>query len=180
MQSNPTPARPAEAEYAPYFGRYISLVSESDVLEALRTQAKALPEGLRRLSEEKAGYRYAPGKWSVREVLGHLIDGERVFGYRSLRIARGDVLSLPSFDENQFAGAAGHDRCPLPELLEEFAALRTSHLLMYRHFDEVAWKRIGRVNEQPTSTRALAFIMAGHVRHHCSILSTRYGVEMVA
>ncbi len=172
--------RPSTFEYNSYFERYVSLVLESDILETLRNQSSTLPSAFASLREERAGFRYAPGKWSVREVLGHIIDAERVFGYRALCIARGEILSLPGFDENDYASAAGHDCYPLPELVEEFRELRRSHILMFRHLDDSAWQRVGCVNQHPTSTRAMAFIMAGHVRHHASILSARYGIEMVA
>lgn len=171
--------RPSASQYFPYFERYVSLVPESDVLPVLSGQVSEI-QACSVLSEEKAGFRYAVGKWSVREVIGHIIDTERVLGYRALCIARGEVFSLPEFDENQYALAAGHDRCRLPELIEEFSGLRGSHLHMFRHLDDAGWERVGHVNAHPTTTRALAFIMAGHVRHHANILSTRYGVEIRA
>jgi hypothetical protein len=172
--------RPSPSEYFAYFERYVSLVPEGDVLPVLKYQVSAVQAACGPVSEERAGFRYAPGKWSVRQVLGHIIDTERVFGYRALCIARGEVLSLPSFDENEYAAAAGHDRCPLPELVEEFCALRQSHICMLRHLDRAAWERIGCVNEHPTSARAMAYIMAGHVRHHATVLAGRYGIEIVA
>ena len=172
--------RPSTSEYSSYFARYVSLVPESDVLAALENQVNAIQSALGTLTEERAGFRYAADKWSVRQVFGHIIDAERVFGYRALCIARGEMLSLPSFDENAYAAAAGHDRSRLPELIEEFCQLRRSHIHMLRHLDEAAWQRVGRVNEHPTSTRAMAFIMAGHVRHHAAVLSERYGIRIVA
>jgi hypothetical protein len=172
--------RPSTSEYPSFFERYVSLVPEADVLVVLGNQVGTLQSAFGTLTEGQAGFRYAQGKWSVREVLGHVIDTERVFGYRALCIARGEILSLPSFDEKVYATAAGHDRSPLPELVEEFCELRRSHIHLLRHMDEAAWHRVGRVNEHPTSTRAMAFIMAGHVRHHGAVLSERYGVEIVA
>ena len=172
--------RPSTSEYPSFFERYVSLVPEADVLVVLGNQVGTLQSAFGTLTEGQAGFRYAQGKWSVREALGHVIDTERVFGYRALCIARGEILSLPSFDEKVYATAAGHDRSPLPELVEEFCELRRSHIHLLRHMDEAAWHRVGRVNEHPTSTRAMAFIMAGHVRHHGAVLSERYGVEIVA
>lgn len=169
-------SRPDTAEHNPYFERYIALVTEGDLPGVLQRQAGEVTRVLGELSEAAAGFRYAPGKWTVREVLGHMIDTERVFGYRALAIARGEGASLPPFDENAFAALAGHDRCPVAELAEEFALLRRSHVLLVHHMDEAAWRRIGSVDGHPTSTRALAFMMAGHVRHHGGILSARYGV----
>jgi len=159
-----------------YFDRYISLVREDEIVPVLAEQAVAIERAGAAIPEAKAGYRYAEGKWSVREVVGHLIDCERIFGYRALRIARGDRLSLPSFDENAFAASSGHDRVPLVELVEELADLRRSHVHMFRHLAPEAWDRIGLVNEQPTSTRAAAYILAGHVRHHARVLEERYAV----
>ena len=172
--------RPTPAEYYSYFERYVSLVPESDVLSALSKQLKAAEEPWATRLEERAGFRYAEGKWTVRELLGHVIDTERVFGYRALSIARGETTSLPGMDEKQYASASGHDQCAARELVDEFAALRRSHVLMFRHLPESVWTKIGRVNEHPTSTRALAFIMVGHVRHHAEILVSRYGIEIPA
>lgn len=168
--------RPSPAEYSAYFERYISLVTETDILGALAGQVDTVQSALRSLSDERAGFRYAPGKWSVREVLGHIIDTERVFGYRAMCIARGEAASLPGFDENRYEAAAEHDRYTLTELVDEFSALRCSHVLMFRRLDTAAWERIGRANENPASPRALAFLMVGHVRHHGNILTQRYGV----
>jgi len=171
-------SRPSLGEYFSYFERYVSLVTETDVRSAMVSQVGTIHATFNPLSVEQAGFRYAPGKWSVREVLGHIIDTERVFGYRALCIARGEILSLPSFDENKYEAAAVHDRYPLAELVEEFSELRRSHVHMFKHIDDSAWLRMGRVNDHPTSTRAVAFIMVGHVRHHARILSERYGVAV--
>lgn len=172
--------RPIAGEYAPYFDSYISLVYEDQVLSLLNAQASTVHDALSGLSDERAGRRYAPGKWSVRELLGHVIDAERVFGYRALSLARGETRALPPFDEDAYAAAAGHDRVPIDELAEEFATLRRSHVLMFKHLDEAAWARVGRLNDHPTSARAVAFIMAGHVRHHARVLSERYGIAFRA
>jgi hypothetical protein len=173
-------SRPPSSEYLPYFDRYISLVHEADVVEVLERQAGAVRDSLAGLSEAKAGFRYAPGKWSVREVIGHLIDTERVFGYRALAVARGELASLPSFDENAYAALSRHDGCPLTGLVDEFTALRRSHVLLFRHMDDAAWERLGRVDGHPMSTRAAAYIMAGHARHHAMLFSARYGVPITA
>jgi hypothetical protein len=168
--------RPSPSEYLAYFDRYISLVPEEEIVPVLTDQATAIERAGSAIPEAVAGYRYAEGKWSVREVLGHLIDAERVFGYRALRIARGDRVSLPSFDENAFAAASGHDRVPLGELVEELRDLRRSHVHMFRHFSPEAWARIGLVNDHPASARAAAYILVGHVRHHARVLEERYAV----
>ena len=107
-------------------------------------------------------------------MLGHVIDCERIFGYRALCLARGESQSLPGFEQDDYAAVAGHDAVPLSELVEEFASLRASHVHMFAHFDEPAWTRIGLVNGHPTSARAMAFVIVGHARHHVNILRERY------
>jgi hypothetical protein len=171
-------SRPSATEYAPYFSRYIDLVAEADFVAVLAGQPAEYRALLGALSQEPAGFRYAPGKWSVREVVGHVIDAERVFGYRALCIARGENVSLPSFDENAYAAKAGHDGCALPELLEEFAHVRRSHIALFEHFDQAAWERIGTVNQNAISVRGLAYILTGHARHHAGILKQRYAAAL--
>ncbi len=172
--------RPTTSEYFSVYERYISLVPETDILAVLENQLVTFPPCLAALDDEKAGFRYAPEKWSVRELVGHVIDTERVFGYRALCIARGETLSLHSFNERDYAEKAGHDHCSLMDLVDEFTLLRRSHLLMLRHLEASAWQRLGRVNDHPASTLAIAFLMAGHVRHHAAILTSRYGVDAKA
>lgn len=168
--------RPEPAEYAADFQRYVSRVPEVDILAALELQAGEVREALARVPGGREGYRYEPGKWSIREVVGHFLDAERVFGCRALCIARGDTTSLPGFDEGEYAKKAGHDRVPLASLLAEFESLRESHELMLTHLEPAAWNRIGTANGHPVSARALAYIMVGHVRHHLAVLESRYGV----
>lgn len=168
--------RPTPAEYNPYFERYISLVPGEKVVPMLTEQVTPLRELLRDLHEERAAFRYAPDKWSVRESLGHLIDTERVFGYRALWIARGDTAPLPSFEQDTFAAVAGHDQCSITELVDEFVALRQSHLMMFNHLPAEAWTRSGEAGGSPLSVRAAAFIMAGHVLHHTALFRERYGL----
>lgn len=172
--------RPDRGEYPQYFERYVSLLTHNTIVPVLNEQADGVHGALSGLSGERAAWRYAPGKWSVRELLGHVVDTERVFGHRALAIARGETYSLPSFDENAYAAIAHHDHAPIEQLAEEFATLRRSHVLMLTHLDEAAWARRGVVNGKPMSTRAMAFIMAGHVRHHARVLTERYGVVVRA
>ena len=167
--------RPTSDEYAPHFEGYVSRVKGSDVLAVLRDQVEGFATALS-VPEEKAGHRYAPGKWSVREVAGHVLDGERVFAYRALCIARGEKGSLPSFDEQEYMKPAPFERYSLAELLEEWRALRGANLSMLAHLDDAAWRRIGTANGKPTSVRALAFVMAGHPDHHLAVLRERYGI----
>ena len=166
--------RPLPGEYAPYFERYFSLVQEADPAAPLRAQREDLPAMLRGLDDAGAGSRYAEGKWTVREVVGHIVDTERVFGYRALCVARGETLSLPPMDENLYAANGQFESLPL--LLREFEALRTSHILMFEQMSPAALERKGVANNRPVTPRALALMMIGHCRHHMAILRDRYRV----
>ncbi len=168
--------RPTPGEYNPGFERYVSRVSEDDALPVLARQPAQVRAALESISGERAGFRYGPDKWSIREVVGHFTDAERVFGFRALTFARGDKTALPGFEENDYAAVAGHDRYALPDLVAEFEALRRSHVSMLAHLDPAAIARAGTANGSPVSVRAIAFIMAGHVRHHIGVLASKYGV----
>lgn len=168
--------RPAPGEYASFFERYLARVPEPDALPLLERQPAEFRALLGPLSAERAGFRYAPGKWSIRELLGHLTDTERVFGYRAMCIARGETAPLPGFEENDYAANAGHDRYALADLLAEFEMLRGSNASMLAHCDEAALRRVGNANGGPISARALAYIMVGHARHHLGVLAAKYGV----
>jgi hypothetical protein len=168
--------RPQAEEYALLYAGYVDRVPESDVLEVLASQGEEVAGLLGRVSPEGERHRYAPGKWSVREVVGHLIDSERVFAYRALSFARADPAPLPGFDEQAWLPQAGFDRIPLADLVEEFVLARASHLRMLRRLSPTAWARRGVANQNPITVRALAWVMAGHVRHHLAILRDRYGV----
>lgn len=169
-------ARPQAAEYAPFYAGYVARVQEQDALGVLRRQCDEIRELARSLPAARESFRYADGKWSVREVLGHLIDGERVFGYRAFCFSRGEQAPLPSFDENQYVAVAGADRIPAAELAEEFAAVRTANLSFLSRLSPEEAARVGTASGKPVSVRALAYIMAGHPRHHLAVLRERYGV----
>ena len=171
--------RPAESEYAPYFAKYVGLVPEDDVLPALQAQVDQLRAVCANVPADRESFAYAPGKWTYREVTGHLGDAERVFWYRALGISRGDQTRFPSFDENLYVANAGFDAVPLQSLLEEFVHLRASNLALLERLERGAWERMGTASERPISVRALAYIMVGHVRHHVAILHERYGGPQV-
>ena len=173
-----TTTRPAANEYAPFFEGYISLVRDEDIMAALEGQIGDVSRALAAVPPERERFRYAPDKWSIRELVGHFIDAERVLGYRVLCIARGDQTPLPGFDEQTYARQSRHDEYPLIELIREFETVRSGHLLLLRHLGEAAWTRLGTANANPVSVRALAFIMAGHVRHHLGVLQSRYQVPV--
>jgi hypothetical protein len=169
-----TAARPAPEEHAPYYGKYVALVHESDAITALERTLEEAMALLRGLDETRGSVRYAPEKWSVRQVVSHLIDAERVFAYRALRIARGDRTPLAGFDENVYAAAAGADRRTLRALVDELEIVRRGSLALFRDLDPESWLRRGTANQQEVSVRALAYIIAGHSRHHLQVLRERY------
>jgi hypothetical protein len=169
--------RPSNTEYASFYAGYVGQITEEDVLPVLEEQIAQMRQLAETLPADKEGYRYAPGKWSVREVVGHLTDAERVFGYRALCIGRGDQTPLPGFDENAYMETAGFDQRTLADLVDELAHVRRANLAMLRHLGEDGWARVGTANANPISVRALAYIMAGHLRHHLNVLRERYGVE---
>ncbi|WP_127588465.1 DinB family protein [Paenibacillus koleovorans] len=166
--------RPNAEEHAPFFAAYIGQVPEGDLIQILENQQERVHALFAGLSEEKAMSRYAPGKWSLKEVLGHITDTERVMSYRLLRVARGDQTALPGFDENVFVDGAAFDRRSMTELLEEFDTVRSATLKLIRGIQQEAWARVGTVSNHSTSARALAFVIAGHERHHGHVVRERY------
>jgi DinB family protein len=166
--------RPNENEYAPDYQSYINQVNEADILPVLRAQMDDLDVLLERVAPEKETYRYAEGKWSIREIVGHLIDGERVFGYRAFSIARGEQQNLPGFEQDEYMLTAPYHNIELEDLLSELRLIRLGNIAMFRTLDEASWSRVGTANANPVSVRAIAFIMAGHVRHHMNVLRERY------
>lgn len=172
--------RPGASEHAPFYARYVALVPGDDVLGELERQVGELARLVAALPPAGEEHRYAPGKWSVREVLGHLRDGEREFGHRAFRFSRGDVTPLPGFEENAFVAAAVFDRRSAAEIVDELVLLRRANLAMLRQLPEEAWDRAGNASGMDVTVRALAFIMAGHLLHHLGVLRERYGVSAVA
>jgi len=168
--------RPVAAEYAPYYGRYIDKVPDGDLLRTLEDQGRETQAVLAGLSEAKALHRYAPGKWSVKEVVGHVTDTERVFSYRALRFARGDATALPGFDENAWVPAGSFDARSLADLAAELDAVRRATLALFRGLDAAALARRGTASDNAVSVRAIAWIIAGHERHHVALLHERYKV----
>jgi hypothetical protein len=169
-------APPAADEYAPYYGRYIAQVPAGEILDQLDRQREEVLARFRTVPEAKGAHRYAPGKWSVRQVVCHLSDTERIMAYRALRIARADATTLPGFDENAYAPESGADAVPLAELVAEFADVRRASVALFRHLPAEAWTRRGTASESPFSVRALAWIIMGHPIHHLGVLRERYGV----
>jgi hypothetical protein len=149
------------------------LVPEEDIQRALIEQQDEVRLLLQDVSDEVARTRHPPYTWSVKEVLGHILDAERIFGIRALRFGRSDPSPLPSFDENAYVPPANFNRRPLSSILEEFLLVRQSYVLMFRYLDESAWGRSGVASNASVTVRALAYIMVGHARHHLAILRKR-------
>lgn len=168
--------RPRPTEYPPYFELYVSKVPETRVLPVLDAQVDEARQALGNVPESRGAHRYAEGKWSIRQVVGHLADVERLFTYRALCFARGERQNLPGFEEDAYAAEGGFDAVPLRELVDEFCAARQATLHFYRHLPDAAWSRSGSANQKVLTVRSLAYITAGHVRHHLMVLKDRYGV----
>jgi len=167
-------ARPATTEYAPHYETYISLVTSDDILGALESQRLQTAQLLAPRSERDGNFRYAPGKWSVKEIVGHLSDAERIFSYRALRIARGDSTPLPGFEQDDYIRGGNFADRSLADLSEEFAAVRAATLALFGSLADQAWARRGKASNSEVSVRALAYIIAGHELHHRRILFERY------
>ncbi|MCA1594274.1 MAG: DinB family protein [Acidobacteria bacterium] len=173
--SAPAPATKPEAnEYAHHYEKYVSLVPDGDVVETLARQLEDTLALLGGVTEDRAGFRYEAGKWSVREVVGHIIDAERIFAYRALAIARGERQPLPGMDQDEYMAGAHFDARTLADLLDEFAHVRRANVLMFRALDAEAWARRGTASDNEVTVRALAHIIAGHEAHHVGILRERY------
>lgn len=158
----------------PYWQRYISLVETSDICATIERQGAESVAIFSGIGEERGGFRYAPDKWSVKEMLGHMIDAERIFAYRALRISRGDRTPMEGFEQDDYIRNADFDACTMAGLIEEFQAVRRSTVLLFRHLQQEAWTRIGVANGNEMSVIALAWIIAGHELHHRAILRDRY------
>ena len=158
----------------PYYHKYINLVESLSLNEALEKYQTELVSILSELPEELWNYRYAPGKWSIKELVQHLIDGDRVFCYRALRFARHDQTELPGFDENLFAEYSEADRRSREELLEELKSVQRSSALMFQSFSEDQLNQSGVANENSVYVKGLGYIIAGHTRHHLQVLQERY------
>ena len=169
----PTIDRPDPSEYGAYYRKYVDMVPDGNILEILLDQT-APSRALAGLREEETLARYAPGKWNLREILGHLIDTERIFAYRALRIGRGDNTPLAGFEQDDYVKAAGFGNRTLASLLAEFHAVRQSTVDLFKGFPDEAVLRTGTANDNPISVRAIAWIIAGHERHHMTIVGERY------
>lgn len=166
--------RPTPPEYAEFYGSYVERVPDGDIVETLERQMADTVALLERVPPSRETHRYERGKWSLREVVGHVLDAERLFGFRALWFARGDASALPGMEQDEWVRESGAGSRPLAELVEELRALRHSHVLMFRGLAERAWGRGGMASGSHVTVRALAWIMAGHELHHREGIRTRY------
>lgn len=171
---NQLSTRPEATEYAQYYHGYISRVAEGNIIEILGHQIENTVPLLHGLSEEQGNSRYAPEKWSIKEVVGHLIDSERVFGYRTMRFARNDQTPLSGFEQNDYVREAAFDEQGLSALASEFEHIRRGNLHLLQGLKAESWNRRGEANGNPVSVRALAYIIAGHELHHMDIIRMKY------
>lgn len=170
-----TTSRPGPDGYAPAFAGYVARIGEQeDIFEALARQHADVLAWLGRIPPPRGDHRYAPDKWSIKEIVGHLSDTERVFAYRALRIGRGDPTPLPGYDDQAYVPEQRAADRPLADLAEEWDAVRRATLALLRNLPPGAWARVGLAGGHPASVRALAYVIAGHVRHHLEVLEARY------
>jgi hypothetical protein len=170
-----TATRPGVGEYAPRFADYVARIADDeDIVVVLAGQLDQVLARLGRIPEARGDYRYAPEKWSIKEIVGHLCDTERVFAYRALRIGRGDSTPLPSFDDQAYVAEVRAGDRTLADLAAEWGDVRRASIALFRNLPAEAWHRRGIASDQPISVRALAYIIAGHVRHHLETLESRY------
>lgn len=166
--------RPEPGENTPYYDRYISLVAGADILGTLEAQRRQMLLLLSGRDEAGGDFRYAPDKWSAKEVLGHVCDTERIFAYRALRISRGDRTPMEGFEQDDYVRNGPFARIALPEIIEDYIAVRRATLTVLRNLNEADWTRRGIANKNEVTVRALAYIIAGHELHHRSILEEKY------
>ena len=166
--------KPQETEYATYYHKYVSLVPDGNIVETLTKQMNDTLAAWRAVPADKAEHRYAPGKWSTKEMMAHVVDTERVMSYRALRIARGDKTPLPGFDQDVFIANTDWADRTIADLTDEFETVRKASLHLFRHLSDAAWKQIGTASDNPVTARALAYIIAGHELYHQEILRDRY------
>ncbi|MGI9036496.1 MAG: DinB family protein [Pyrinomonadaceae bacterium] len=169
--------RPEKTEYAQYYERYISLVEELDIVAALANQLREMESLFAGIAEEKGSLRYAADKWTIKQLVGHLSDGEKIFAYRALRISRGDQTPIEGFEQDGYVENGNFEQARLADLVEEFSLLRRANILAFGNLTNNAWTRTGTASDKAVSVRALAYIMVGHVRHHLNILKERYLIK---
>jgi len=166
--------RPEANEYAEYYSRYTGRIPGTDIVPVLERQLESTLTLLRKIDERKADFRYEPGKWSIKQLVGHMIDCERVFAYRALVFSRNDTATLPGFDQDKWAEQGNQSSLTMSAITDEFEAVRRATICLFRNVEPAAWMRKGTANGKEVTVRGLAFITAGHLDHHIEILKSRY------
>lgn len=166
--------KPNVTEYAPYYQRYIDLIPTDDVLSFYKLQADEIVALFTNLSEEQASFSYAEGKWTIKEVLAHIVDSERIFGYRVLAISRGDKNLLPGFDENEYVSKGKYENRSLKSLLSEYSHLSSANFELFKSLDEEMLSQKGTASGKEVTARAILFVTIGHEKHHLEIIKSRY------
>ncbi len=174
MNNNNFGLRPDRNEYADAYETYVSLVKGENVVSTFQESKIESQKIFADISEEKSFFRYSDGKWSIKELVGHLIDTERIFSFRALCFARNDKNAIAGMEQDEYIQNADFDSVDFADLVEEFAAVRTATILMFQHFNADAWLRTGIASDNQVSVRALAYMIAGHEIHHMQILKERY------
>ena len=169
--------RPQVNEHPAYYTHYIGLVKGDNILKQLEDQVIDIQAIISEIPEEKESYAYAPGKWTIKELLGHIIDTERIMAYRALRFARKDKTALPGFDENEYVVNSDYNKRTLYDIAHEFAIVRESNLALFKHFNEEALDQRGTANNNEATVRAILFMIVGHANHHLDVLKTKYLVD---
>jgi hypothetical protein len=166
--------RPNPEEHAAYYATYINHVPDGNIIDLMIQQMKEVENLISQISEEKSKYRYTVDKWSIREVLGHVLDGERIFAYRALRFSRNDKTEIAGFEQNDYAPNSNHDSIPLAILLEEFLLVRKANIMLFNTFSEEMWLRCGIASKNLISVRAIAYVLVGHCIHHMNVIQNKY------
>ncbi len=168
--------KPKEGEFSPYAVVYFNTLGEDDALQTLIGRATEAEKQWRAIAADKQEYRYAEDKWTVKQVIGHIADTERIFGYRALCIVRGETVNLPGYEENEYAAAGKHNERSLDNIIDEWVALRQANIILFSTFTTSDFNIVGKANNQNTSVAAIIYALAGHEKHHTHVLKERYGI----
>jgi hypothetical protein len=168
--------KPKSGDFNPYYDRYISLIGDDDIIEVLEEQRKTSEKFLKTFTEKQGNYSYADGKWTVKEVLGHVIDTEKIMAYRALAFARGEKQSLPGFEQDDYVTESNFNNRSLVDIINEFLTARESNIILFNSFDEEILNRRGTASDSEVTVLALIYIIAGHEKHHMKVLRKKYGL----
>ena len=167
-------SRPETSEYHEYYKPYVDIVPEGDIVEMMDKQANEIIDFFKSIPDEKGSFRYDPDKWSIKELLGHLTDNERIFGNRALRIARNDPAPLPGFNQDNYVPAGNFDKREIADIAQEFLHIRTSNVIMYKSFTDEDFLKSGTADGVGVSVRSIAYMLVGHAIHHINVINEKY------